>query len=115
MSSLSDRFPAQHGEFEEDPSVTRHHATGVGALRMVLRAGRFARKHYHNYDHLSVLVKGKVVVHTDAGWKAYEAGVNDVITIPAGVSHVVQAITDAVWVCIHATGGGQDFELLTEE
>ena len=112
MPSLSDRFPIKPGEFQDDPRVTRHYAAGVGALRMELKAGALAGKHYHHYSHLSVLVKGIAIVHVEDKWTRYEAGSNDVIEIPAGVEHVIQAVTDCVWVCIHATGDGKDFELL---
>ncbi len=71
------------------------------AKQMVLPAGFYADTHTHNYDHLSVLAHGIVkvligdeeLVHTGP----------TCLVIPANAVHRIEAITDSVWFCIHAT------------
>ena len=58
-------------------------------------------QHKHEYSHLSVLAKGKVVVVKDCDIQIVEAPA--CIEIVAGENHGVKAITDVVWFCIHAT------------
>jgi quercetin dioxygenase-like cupin family protein len=58
-------------------------------------------QHKHEYSHLSVLAKGKVVVVRDGDIQIVEAPA--CLEIVAGENHGVKAITDVVWFCIHAT------------
>ena len=58
-------------------------------------------KHVHDYDHLSVLAKGHVVVDIDGECTAHCAPC--VLTIKAHKVHVIRSVTNAVWYCIHAT------------
>lgn len=59
-------------------------------------------QHKHNYSHLSVLAKGKVVVLVDdEDSKIVEAPA--CLEIASGKHHAVKALTDCVWFCIHAT------------
>lgn len=84
-----------------DPCVVHHFAAGVYAKQMTLPAGHFAVKHTHNYDHLSILAQGEVVVIVDEEVTYYEAPA--CISIKAGQEHRIEAIEDAVWFCIHAS------------
>lgn len=82
-------------------SVSHHFSSGVYAKEICFPAGSSGGKHVHDFDHLSILAAGTVKLSVD--------GVETIITAPhcvtvmAGKAHVVTAVTDAVWYCIHAT------------
>lgn len=73
------------------------------AKQMTLPAGHFAETHQHTYDHLSVLAVGEVVVTLDGEPTTYIGPT--CITIKADREHRIDAITDSVWFCVHATNG----------
>lgn len=83
-------------EFIETSSLT--------AKQMMVPAGQAVGKHIHSYDHVSILAKGKVIVHTVTGG-IKESELHDgptCLVIKAGVQHEIIAITDTAWFCIHA-------------
>lgn len=84
-----------------DLQIKHHFAAGLYARQMLLPAGHFAVTHAHQYDHLSILASGEVMVETDGVERVYRAPA--VITIAAGVHHRIEALEDAVWFCVHAT------------
>lgn len=86
---------------EIDLCVVHHFAGGVYAKQMVLPANHYAVKHSHDYDHLSILSSGKVMVDIDGESAEYTAPA--CITIKANQKHRIVAIEDSVWFCIHAT------------
>lgn len=59
-------------------------------------------QHKHTYDHLSILLSGRVVVTSDGDTVVFEAsnGPKSMV-IEAGRVHTVHAITDCVWMCVH--------------
>src|SRR5947207_5563289 len=71
------------------------------AKKMTLPAGHYAETHSHNYDHLSVLASGSVKVTLD-GIDSEHTGPTCLV-IRANAMHRIEAITDSVWFCIHAT------------
>lgn len=71
------------------------------AKKMELPAGHYAETHSHAYDHLSILAKGVVVVTLDGIVQRYTGPT--CITIGAGKMHRIDAVTDSVWFCVHAT------------
>lgn len=71
------------------------------AKKMELPAGHYAETHSHQYDHLSILAKGHVIVTLDGIVTRYSGPT--CITIGAGKMHRIDAITDSVWFCVHAT------------
>lgn len=71
------------------------------AKRMTLPAGHYAETHSHNYDHLSILAQGEVVVTIDGNESRYVGP--ECIVIPANAVHRIDALTDSVWFCVHAT------------
>tara|TARA_R110000868_G_C10423677_1_gene723604 strand:+ start:44 stop:397 length:354 start_codon:yes stop_codon:yes gene_type:complete len=101
MSDLAQIAKQREGMFEADPCVEHHFSDGLYAKRMVIPKGFEAGQHAHNYSHLSILAKGKVVVLTDDSQTEYEAPA--CIEIKAGVHHVVHALEDSEWFCVHAT------------
>lgn len=79
-----------------------HHFGGKVYLKEThIGAGQILVQHKHEYDHLSYLVKGSVEVQVD-GVKTAITG-PACLTIEAGKHHGVKAMTDTVWLCIHAT------------
>ncbi len=81
--------------------IEHHFSDGVYAKEMRIPAKHYVKKHVHDYSHLSVLASGTVVLKMNR--KARLLNAPACITIPAGVEHVIDAVTDAVWYCIHAT------------
>ena len=101
MQTVSEQFKQLEGTFEVDLGTQHHFSSGVYAKQMMLPKGYFAVSHAHNYDHLSILAKGEVIVKTDNSETHYTAPT--CITIEKGIHHSITALQDAVWFCIHAT------------
>ena len=82
--------------------IAHHFAPGLYVKASRIAAGTPGlAKHTHDYTHLSILVSGTVKVER-AGVEEILTGFH-VLTVEAGVPHKVTAITDAIWLCIHAT------------
>ena len=82
--------------------IQHYFSDGLYAKEMFIPKGSIACQHKHNYDHLSVLAKGKVRVLFDNDVvKTYTAPA--CINIVKDVNHTVMAIEDSVWYCIHQT------------
>lgn len=101
MQTVAEQFKELNGVFEIDLGIKHYFSDGVYAKQMMLPKGYFAISHAHNYDHLSILAKGKVIVKTDNGEQVYEAPT--CITIEKHLNHSITAVEDAHWFCIHAT------------
>lgn len=82
---------------------THHHfSEGVYAKQMFLPKDAIACTHKHNYDHLSILAQGKVIVlFDDDKFETYTAPA--CITIKKDMNHAIRALEDSVWFCVHAT------------
>ena len=72
---------------------------GLSAKKHVLSKGDTIGKHIHPYSHLSILGYGSVRVNTPEGSKVYDAG--DCIEIKKDTEHVIHALEDSAWFCIH--------------
>lgn len=57
------------------------------------------KQHVHDYDHLSILISGTVVLV--AGKVATELTGPAFVELKAGVSHTIIAKTASLWACIH--------------
>lgn len=101
MSTVSELFKECKNCFEIDLGIIHHFSGGLYAKQMTLPKDYFAVSHAHNYDHLSILANGKVIVKTDESENVYTAPV--CIEIKKGLHHSITALEDAVWFCIHAT------------
>lgn len=71
------------------------------AKKMELPAGHYAETHEHLYDHISILAVGEVTVQIDGESSRYVGPTAMVIL--ANKTHRIDAITDSVWFCVHAT------------
>lgn len=79
-----------------------HHfsAGGVYVREQKLLAGQSANKHVHDYDHLSYLAHGDASIEIDGELSILRAPA--MLEVKAGKAHRIQALTDVVWLCIHA-------------
>lgn len=71
------------------------------AKKMELPAGHYAETHEHLYDHISILAAGEVTVQIDGESIRYVGPT--AMVIPANKKHRIDAITDSIWFCVHAT------------
>lgn len=83
----------------EDVS-TDFRGAGLWVKHVPLKAGQCVIKHKHDYAHLSVLLSGIVTVETDEGTHQLDGPTS--IVISAGLYHKLTALTDALWMCVHA-------------
>lgn len=101
MTTVLEQFEQLQGTFEVDLGTQHHFSSGVYAKQMMLPKGYFAVSHAHEYDHLSILASGKVVVKTDNGEETFTAPA--CLTIKKHLHHSITALEDAHWFCIHST------------
>jgi len=99
--TIAQEFAEKLGTFEVDPCVVHHFSDGLYAKEMTIPANYQACQHAHNYSHLSILAKGRVLVETDDWKKEFKAPA--CIEIKAGVFHKITSLEDCVWFCVHAT------------
>lgn len=74
---------------------------GVYVKETRIPAGMVLVQHKHAHDHLSYLVGGMVELQVDGVTRTVVGPVG--LTIEAGKHHGVKALSDALWLCIHAT------------
>ena len=81
--------------------LPRHYtAAGIYAKEWMGRAGRTLSQHKHSFDHMSYLAIGEVVVEVEES--SFRAVGPCAVLIKAGKNHKVTAVTDCLWLCIHA-------------
>lgn len=81
--------------------IKHHFGGGVYAKQALIKAGDYAEQHVHEFDHLSVLASGRVLLEVDG--ESQEISGPQCLLIAAGKRHKVTALEDACWFCIHAT------------
>jgi len=101
MQDVSNRFKEMLGTFEVDLGIKHHFSSGVYAKEMHVPAGYIVGSHAHQFDHLSLLSSGEVIVKTDDSEQHYVAPA--IITIKKETNHEIYAVKDTVWFCIHGT------------
>jgi quercetin dioxygenase-like cupin family protein len=99
--SIAQLFAERKGTFDCDLGTVHHFSDGLYAKEMLIPKGYQAGQHAHKYSHLSILAKGSVKVVTDDGVQEFTAPA--CIDIKAGIHHVIEALEDSAWFCIHAT------------
>lgn len=84
---------------------TTHHFLPNGAIyakQIDLKAGEYVVKHTHDYDHFGVLTRGHVVLLVEG--KPGQTVLPGAPTIvEAGKEHIIRALIDSTWLCIHHT------------
>lgn len=73
---------------------------GVYAKEVHIPAEHMLVGHVHEYDHLSILAAGEVLL-SEGGARPISIKAPAVIEIKAGVEHSVWAHVPSVWFCIH--------------
>ena len=86
---------------EFDLGVVHNFSDNLYAKQMSIPKGSSIGKHIHDYNHLSILAKGVVLLRTDEGEQMFEAPA--CIEIKKNIEHSLIALEDTVWFCIHAT------------
>lgn len=81
--------------------INHYFSSGLYAKETMFPKGSQLIQHKHNYDHLSILAKGKVLVVVDDN--EFEISAPACLNILANKHHGVLALEDCVWYCIHAT------------
>ena len=94
-------FRVHEGQFDADLGTVHHFSDGLYAKQMMIPAGFVAGTHAHNYSHLSILAKGRIILRTDESAKEYTAPA--CLEIKSGVHHTIEALENCEWFCIHAT------------
>ena len=81
--------------------VAHHFVGGLYAKETHIPAGEVVCQHIHPFDHLSALMSGTADVECEGVVTRHHAP--ELMTIEAGKTHSVRAITDVIWLCLHAT------------
>lgn len=95
--------PAEHIRNHAERFVPDSKVAFVGGTyikQFDLPKGMAILSHKHAYDHASILASGKARIRINGAWHEREAPA--VVSIAAGEEHLIVAIDDAVWFCIHA-------------
>jgi len=87
----------------KDLVVSHHFGGGVYAKEMRFPAGHVLVQHRHAYQHLSILGSGIANVQCSASAIERQFTGPCVLVIEANEHHRVEAVTDCIWYCIHAT------------
>ncbi len=90
--------------FEEHGIEVEHFmpgSDGVYIKKVKIPAGKVLAMHSHTFTHKSVLAAGNAVLDVDGELRAIEGP--SVLEVERGKAHSVTAVTDCVWLCIHAT------------
>lgn len=82
-------------------AISHNFSDGLYAKEMHLPTGHIAESHVHKYSHLSILAKGEVYIRVDGVVTFHVAP--KCIEIKANSVHEIQAVSDVVWYCVHAT------------
>jgi hypothetical protein len=89
------------GHFEVDLQTQHHFSDNLYAKQMHIPAGYTAGMHKHKYSHLSILAKGRALIKTDEYNQEIVAPY--CLDMKSEIYHLIEAIEDCVWFCIHAT------------
>lgn len=73
-------------------------AGNVFVVETKAKAGMVLESHVHEHGHLSVLVSGTADVTIDS--KTERLTGYCMVSVPAGLKHKVQAVTDVIWLCL---------------
>lgn len=90
--------------FEEHGIEVSHFmpgGSGVYIKKVKIPAGKRLAMHVHTFTHKSVLACGDGWLSVDGEPRLLRAP--EVIEVEAGHAHEFSAVTDCVWMCVHAT------------
>lgn len=96
------RFERVLAEAPQAEHFTGHYfADGVYGRALLIQAGTALTGKMHRQRHLNFLMQGTIRVWTEEGMKTLEAP--QIIVSEPGTKRVGYAITDVIWVTVHAT------------
>jgi quercetin dioxygenase-like cupin family protein len=101
MSNIEDLYKENVGKMEFDANIIHHFSDGLYAKQFQIPKNCVIGQHKHTYSHLSILSKGIVNLITDDYNRTYIAPA--CIEIKAGINHIIHALEDSDWFCIHHT------------
>lgn len=79
-----------------------HHFGGKAYIKETrIQVGARLGQHAHDHDHLSYLVSGRVILAVDGVRQQVNAPC--CMLVPAGKVHEIEALTDALWLCVWGT------------
>lgn len=84
-----------------DIETNHYSVAGLYAREIFIPAGTLLTGKVHKAEHLNIVAQGEIIVWTEAGMKRLYAP--HVLPSFPGAKRVGLAITDTVWVTIHAT------------
>lgn len=84
-----------------DLGVKHHFFPDLYAKEMHLLKGQFGISHRHEFDHISMLAKGRASVEVDGVKHEYSAPA--FIMVRAHKEHRFDALEDITWFCVHKT------------
>lgn len=81
----------------------------------IAKAGTFVPQHSHTFDHVSVLVRGRVRVKAGGATNAVEHSAPCGILIRAGVKHLFESLVDdTIVLCVHDIGAAEGVSIEAE-
>ena len=86
---------------DETLQVEHFFCGGMYSKRMIIPAGIEVGKHVHDFSHMSMLAKGRVLLDIDGIVTEHEAPAY--LMVEAGKQHIITAVEDSVWFCTHIT------------
>ena len=92
---------ASDGQFI--PDLVQYFGHGIYMRRVFLPAGSQAAGRIHRRPCWNILLLGEIEVVTEDGYKIMVAP--DIFESPAGVKRAVRAISNTMWVTVHAYDG----------
>jgi quercetin dioxygenase-like cupin family protein len=103
--------PAEHLCIE---AMTSHiFAGGVYCRQMTIPKGTLVVGKIHKTEHLAILLTGTVQITTEEGTHVFEGP--KIMVAPPGIKRVALALTDTIWLAIHAVGAERDLEIIERQ
>lgn len=95
-------------------AVTFHHfASGVYCREMRLPAGYVIVGKIHKTENMSILLQGQIRVTTETG--TVELCAPQIMVSAPGTKRVGYAITDTIWLSLHAVGDERDLDVIEKQ
>lgn len=97
-------------------AMTRHlFASGVYCREMRIPAGATVVGKIHKTEHLAILLQGRVMIATEGEAEARELVAPQVMVSAPGIKRVAHALTETVWLAVHAVGEERDLAKIEKQ
>jgi hypothetical protein len=104
-TSVRDKIMRLEGEMRKMSPIelppTHYFAQGLYGRSIFIPRGTLLTGHIHKTEHLNVVVYGSISIVTEFGSKVIDGPY--VFTAPAGAKKVGYALSDTLWLTVHAT------------